>query len=91
MLTKPWSAIYTHWVVTHRRLIISSMLIVCATIAYGIRFLEFDSTYQAYFRADNPQLIEFEKLRDMYARTDGVIVLLAPDNGNVFSPSCLTA
>ena len=86
-----WSRTYTQWVLGHRYTVVAVLLSISAVQAYGIRFLEFDSSYQAYFRSDNPELIDFEKLQETYSRTDSIVVVLAPDDGKVFSPATLTA
>ncbi|GAB6043146.1 MMPL family transporter [Endothiovibrio diazotrophicus] len=60
-------------------------------IAGGGRFIAFAADYEVWFAEDNPQLASFKQLRDTYAKSDNVIILLTPQSGDVFSRETLAA
>ena len=55
----------------------------------GARLLRFDTDYRIFFSADNPQMLAFENLQDTYTKNDNVLFVLAPADGDVFSPPFL--
>ncbi len=89
-MSQSLSIVYTHWLLKYRWPIVAVMILLGGVLASGARFLQFDTSYQVYFRADNPQLLDFERLQDTYSRTDNILVVLAPEDRDVFSPATLT-
>ncbi len=59
------------------------MLVVVA--GYGMSFLELRADYRVYFGPDNPQLQTFEKLQQTFSKSDNLLFLLEPADGEVFS------
>ncbi|MCG8670271.1 MAG: efflux RND transporter permease subunit [Pseudomonadales bacterium] len=57
--------------------------------SYGARFLTFTTDYQAFFSDENPQLQAYENLKSVYNQSDNVLIVLAPKNGDVFTPATL--
>jgi len=58
-------------------------------LASGGRFLEFRNDYRIFFSKENPQLTAFEEMQDTYTKNDNVLIVLAPKNGDVFTPENL--
>lgn len=58
--------------------------------AYGVRGLSFTSDYRAFFNDDNPQLEAYEALKAEYAPSDNVLIVLAPEQKNIFTPEVLS-
>ena len=82
---------YTKWVIKWRWLIVLGTLLVAGFAASGVRFLEFDTNYRVFFGDDNPQLADFEQLQNIYTKNDNIIVILEPDDGEVFTQKTLDA
>ena len=82
---------YTKWVIKWRWLIVLGTLLVAGFAASGVRFLEFDTNYRVFFGDDNPQLADFEQLQNVYTKNDNIIVILEPDDGEVFTQKTLDA
>ena len=82
---------YAEWLVRWRYLILISALVLVAAIGSGARFITFDTDYRVFFSEDNPQLQAFEELQNTYTKTDNVMFVLAPKDGQVFSPETLNA
>lgn len=64
------------------------LLIIIASI--GIKDLQFRGDYNIFFDKGNEQLLSFERIQAEFAKTDNLAILVAPDNGNVFTPKILT-
>lgn len=64
---------------------------LAALAASGIRFLSFSNDYRVFFGEENPQLLAFEELQNTYTKSDSVFFVLAPADGNVFTPETLSA
>lgn len=77
------------WVIKWRWLIIIFSLTLTLLAASGLNLLTFTTNYLVFFNKDNPQLIAFEALERTYTQNDNVMFVLAPKNGNVFTPETL--
>jgi uncharacterized protein len=81
---------YPRWVLRNRWLIIFFSLIFVVLAASGTRLIHFTTDYRVFFGDDNPQMLAFEALENTYVKNDNVLMVLAPDNGNVFSREMLS-
>ena len=79
------------WVIRWRVAILVATVAIVGLAAYGGRYLQFSNDYRVYFSEDNPQLQAFEALQNMYAKTDNVLIALAPKDGKVFTRETLAA
>ena len=82
---------YTKWVIKWRWLIVFATFFVAGFAASGGRFLVFDTNYRVFFGDDNPQLADFEQLQNVYTKNDNIIVILEPNDGEVFTKRTLDA
>jgi len=69
-------------------LMILSLLVVAA-MASGGRFIAFATDYEVWFSEDNPQLQDFLTLQNTYDKSDNVLFLITPKQGDVFTSSTL--
>ena len=53
--------------------------------------MEFDGDYHVFFSESNPEMEAFDGLQEKYTKDDNVILVLSPDNGNVFTKENLAA
>ncbi len=82
---------YAEFILRHKwKTIILSLLWILA-MATGLQHAAFTNDYRVFFGKDNPQLLAFENLQDTYARNDNVMIVLAPESGQVFTRETLTA
>lgn len=77
VLAKPWQ-------------VVAISLLTIMMVASGVRFLQFDNNYRAFFDGTNPQLLAFEELQATYTKNDNVLMVLAPKDGKVFTPKMLS-
>lgn len=68
-----------------------SVFALVAVAASGARFLSFSNDYRIFFSAENPQLLAFENLQNTYTKSDNVLFVVAPADGNVYSVETLQA
>lgn len=77
------------WIVGQPLLSMLFGLLLVMTGAGGLGGYHYSLDHRVFFSAENPQLQAFEKLHQDYAKTDAVIIALAPQSGSVFSPEFL--
>jgi len=66
-------------------------LVVVMVAGAGVRFLEFTTDYRVYFSDDNPDLRAFQRIEDTYTKSDNVLFVLTPRDGDVFTADTLAA
>lgn len=82
---------YARLIATHSWWVILMTLMVVLGMSFGITRLTMKTDYRVYFSQENPQLLAFNHIQDTYNKTDSVMFVLAPANGDVFSPYVLRA
>ena len=82
---------YGEWVIRWRYVILLVTLVLVAIAASGARFLTFKTDYRVFFSENNPQLLAFEELQNTYTKTDNVLFVLAPKDGNAFTVRTLAS
>ena len=82
---------YGLWVIRYRKWIVPLVLLACVLLGSGMRKIGFDNDYRVYFGEDNPQLNDFESLQDIYTKNDNILIMLEPDDGDIFSRGFLSA
>ncbi|MCY4317747.1 MAG: MMPL family transporter [Alphaproteobacteria bacterium] len=70
-------------------LLLTLALVVLATA--GGAFLKSSSNYRMFFSPDNPQLLAFESLENTYEKSDNVVFMIVPDDGDATSERALEA
>ena len=78
LLQRPWT-------------VLTMTLLVALFAAAGLPKLGFHDDYRAYFDEDNPELAELTKLQDTYTRSNNVLIVVAPAEGDVFATDTLRA
>nr|VFJ73108.1 MAG: hypothetical protein BECKFW1821C_GA0114237_10448 [Candidatus Kentron sp. FW] len=82
---------YAHWLIRWRYLVLLATLALAGLATLGFP-LKFDTDYRVFFDEDNPELLAFEELKNTYtAGHDNVLLVLAPENGQVFTRETLSA
>jgi predicted RND superfamily exporter protein len=79
------------WVVKNRWLIIFATLMLVAAAGSGARFLTINNDTRVFFSKENPQLQALEALENTYNKSDNVLFVVEPEDGNVFTPKTLQA
>lgn len=66
-------------------------VVITLVLIVGGQKLFFESDYKIFFKPDNPQLVTHELIEETYTKSDGLMVMLAPKQGDVFSKDVLSA
>ena len=69
--------------------LIGSLVLVMGLASQGK--MEFDGDYHVFFSESNPELEAFDALQEKYTKDDNVIIVLSPDNNNIFTKDNLSA
>ncbi len=70
------------------------VLLLTLALALGLASqgkMEFDGDYHVFFSESNPELEAFDALQEKYTKDDNIVIVLAPDNGEVFTKENLVA
>jgi len=59
--------------------------------ASGGRYIGFATDYEYWFSEDNPELNAFQQLQNTYSKSDNVIFLLTPKEGDIFTQQTLAS
>ena len=82
---------FTRGILKYRWLVMFGSLLAIILVGSGARFLGISNNYRDFFEGDNPNLVAYEELQRIYTKTDNILFVLAPKNGDVFTPNVLTA
>lgn len=82
---------FSLWVIQQRWWLLLLVPVLVLIAAMGAKNLHFTNNYRVFFSADNPQLNAFVALENTYTKTDNVLFLLTPKQGDVFTPASLEA
>jgi predicted RND superfamily exporter protein len=66
-------------------------VIAVVGMSIGAKNLTLETDYRVYFSEENPQLIAFNEIQDIYNKSDSVLFILEPKDGNVFTAKTLEA
>lgn len=76
ILRHPW------WV-----MLLNAVLIVL--MAIGAQNLYFRGDYKVFFEPTNPQRMAFEEMQNIFNKSENASIVIAPSNGDVFTPQTL--
>lgn len=71
-------------------ILLLALLIIFVSSA-GLKNLNFNNDYRAYFSSENPQLQAFEGIQNTYSKSDNILFIVKPADGDVFNPKILQA
>ncbi len=80
---------FIRWILRHPWQVVLAAIVLIALTASGARFLGFSNDYRMFFSEENPQLKAFESMQNTYTKTDNVLFVISPKDGDVFTPKTL--
>ncbi len=83
--------VIARWLTDWRHVLAAASLLLIAVLAYGGKFLHFQSDYRIFFRDDDPYLLAHEQQQAEYTKSDSLLFILAPADGEVFTREMLAA
>ncbi|HMR86629.1 MAG TPA: MMPL family transporter [Saprospiraceae bacterium] len=95
--TKPTSP-FEKWVISlttklieYKKTVLFLSVLVPIFAGIGFSNLKFITDSKVFFKKDNPQLLAYEKLENLYSDDDNILIAIAPKSGKVFTKETLTA
>ncbi len=71
------------------------VILLSVVLAFGIGSfasrLQLATDYRVFFSGENPELVEFERFQATYTKSDNILFLVEPANGDAFDPEALAA
>lgn len=82
---------YAQSIINSRWIILILTIITVLAFGAGGQNLRFNNDYRVFFSPDDTRLLAFEDLQNTYTKNDNALIVLAPKNGDVFTPETLAA
>lgn len=76
-------------ILNHRWWVIAGALLLMVLASAGLLQLKFDTHYRSYFDPGHRYLQSYEAINDTFTPQDGVLFILAPESGEVFTPEVM--
>lgn len=83
--------LYINFIIRWRWPVILFSMMLALFVGSGARHLTFNNDYRIFFSGDNPQLLAFETLQNTYTKNDSLMMVITPEDGEVFSQRTLIA
>lgn len=80
---------YGQLLVRWRWLFLLLSLLAAGAMLAGARLLSFSSDFRVYFGPDNPQLVAFNELQQVYTKNDNTLYVIEPPGDSAFNPDTL--
>lgn len=77
------------FVLRHPVWVLLAALVLVVAAAAGAKNLVFKSDYRVFFSADNPQLVAYESMQNIYNKSDNVAFIVVPTGDTVFNQETL--
>ena len=82
---------FGQWVVAARWWIVIATLVPVFAATSGVLHLKASTDYRTFFSEDNPELLAFESLENTYEKSDNVLFMIVPDDGDATSQVALAS
>ena len=79
------------FILRHPWAVLVASLVFAGWAGSGAKNLALANDYRVFFSAENPDLLDFEKIEATYTKNDNVIFVIQPDEGTVFNTKTLGA
>ena len=73
------------FLIKFRYLLCALSLALAVALTMGGQKLVFDSDYKNFFDPDNPQLIAYDNLQAEYTKSDSLVIMIKPAEGDLFT------
>lgn len=80
---------FARWITGRPWTVLLLSLVSMVALASGVRFIGFDTDYRVFFGPDNPQLLAWDEVQNVYTKNDNIIFVVESDGGTVFKPDTL--
>ncbi len=77
------------WISRRPWLVVLLGLMSCVAVAVGLRDVSLSSDYRVFFSEQDPQKLAFDELEEVFTKTDNVVFVVKPADGDVFERDTL--
>jgi len=88
-MTKEQNTTFGEWVIRWRWMLLVLIPVLVFVAISGAQFLRYNADYKIFFEKDNAQLLALEQMEKSYSKEEGILFIIAPKDGHVFTPSTL--
>jgi len=85
-----FASAWAQWIINNRWPVLITTIVLALGLASQGK-MEFDGDYHVFFSESNPELEAFDALQEKYTKDDNIILVLTPENGDVFTRDNLAA
>ncbi len=82
---------FSDWVIRYRLWFILFSVVGVFVVLANAKEFNPTTDYRVFFGADNPQLLAFQELENTYSKSDNVLFVLTPKDGNIYTRETLSA
>ena len=82
---------FAEFILRFRYLVLIASVLIVVVCAMGLPKIKVTADYRVMFSDDYPQPIAFDAMQNIFGQRDNIMIVLAPENGNVFSRETLEA
>ena len=82
---------FTSKLIAYKKTVLVVSLLIPILAGIGFSNLKFITDSKVFFKKDNPQLVAYEKLENLYTDDDNILITIAPKSGVVFTKENLAA
>ncbi len=82
---------YGRWLVRRRWPVLIATLVVWLATSFGASYLKVNDDYRVFFNRDDPELVAYTKLQNVFTKNEYIVFAVAPASGDVFTADALTA
>lgn len=72
------------YIVKNRFVLALICVVLFAVVAVGFKNFGLAADYKSFFDKDNPQMLAFEAMQASYSKNDSILLVIAPEDGEVF-------
>lgn len=67
--------------------VVAITLLLVISVGFGAKNLYFRGDYKVFFEQDNPQRLAFEKMQNIFNKSENIAFMVVPKSGTVYQPS----
>ena len=87
--TSKYSQKIANLLFSYRFLLLVISLVIASILFLGKHKIIFEADYKVFFDKTNPQLVEFEKVQNIYTKNDNIFFIIKANQGDVFDTDTL--
>jgi uncharacterized protein len=89
LLISRFEQAFGQWIIQHRIAIIFITMLLLSLPVYWLKLIYFDSEYRNFIGDSLPSVIDMKFIEETFNKQDNILIVIAPDNGDVFTPTNL--